>query len=159
MYRWVVFLHILGSLLFFMAHGVSAAMALQIGREQNRERIRGLMELSAAAVPVMWIGLLTLLIAGIIAGIMGNWFSFGWIWLSLALMVVLVIWMGYTVQKRYAPIRKALGITYRGQPGDNPPASDDEIASLIRAANPVSLAAGGFGLAAVILWLMIFKPF
>lgn len=75
MYRWVVFLHILGALVLFMAHGASAVMAFRLRREQNLDRMRALLELSAAALPVMWIGLLTLLVAGIVAGSMGGWWS------------------------------------------------------------------------------------
>lgn len=159
MYRWVVFLHILGALIFFMAHGASALMAFRLRREQNGDRQRAILQLSEAALPVMWVGLLILLAAGIGAGFMGNWWSFGWIWAAIALMVVLIGWMGYYAQKRYGPIRKALGMDYRGQPGDNPPKSEAEVASLIQQANPVLLMGGGLGLAAVILWLMVFKPF
>jgi hypothetical protein len=159
MYQWVVFLHILGALVFFMAHGASAAMAFGLRREQNFDRMRVLLQMSGVAVNVMYLGLLLLLAAGIGAGFMGNWWSKGWIWVALVLMVVLVGWMGYYSQQRYAPIRKALGITYRGQPGATTPPDATEINALIQAANPVILAVGGLGLAAVILWLMVFKPF
>ena len=159
MYRWIVFLHILGAFAFFMAHGVSAAMALRLRREQNLERLRTLLGLSEVAVPVMYLSLLILLVAGIAAGIMGSWFSKGWIWTALVLLIVLAGWMGYYAQKHYAPIRKALGITYRGQPGDNPPASESEVAALVQATSPGMLAGVSFAIVAVILWLMVFKPF
>ncbi len=159
MYQWMVFLHVLAALIFFMAHGASAIMALRLSREQNPDRIRALLDLSETSLPVMMISLLVLLIAGIIAGIMGNWWSQGWIWVSLVLLIGVFVWMGVYAQRRYAPLRKALGIDYRGKPGDNPPANDAEIHALIQAANPVLLAVGGLGIGGVILWLMIFKPF
>ena len=159
MYQWIVFLHILGALVFFMAHGASAAMAFRLRRETNLERLRTLLGLSEVAVPVMWFSLLLLLLAGIIAGIMGNWFSKGWIWTALVLLVVLAGWMGYYGNKHYAAIRQALGITYRGRPGANPPASESEVATLVQATSPAMLAGVSLLITGVILWLMVFKPF
>jgi hypothetical protein len=159
MYQLVVFLHILGALVFFMAHGASATMAFRVRREQNPEHIRGLLELSEMALPVMWAGLMTLLIAGIIAGIMGNWWSKGWIWTALVLLIILGGWMGYYGQRYYGPLRTALGITYRGVPGANPPASTQEILRLVQATSPIMLGGGALGITAIILWLMVFKPF
>jgi hypothetical protein len=159
MYQWLVFLHILGALLFFMAHGGSAMMAFMLRREQNVDRMRALLEMSGIAVNVMYGGLLILLIGGIGAGFMGNWWSQGWIGVSLVLLIILVAWMGYYSQTRYAPLRKALGITYRGQPGDSTPPSQQQLEALVQAANPVLLAVTGLGGGAVILWLMVFKPF
>ena len=122
MYRWVVFLHIFGAPIFFMAHGASAFMAFRLRREQSLERIRTLLDLSATALPVMYGGLL-LLLAGIGAGFMGNWWSQGWIGAALILMFMLIGWMGYYSNKHYTPLRAAMGIPYRGQPAANPPAS------------------------------------
>ena len=160
MYQWIVFLHILGALVFFMAHGASATMAFRLRRETNLERLRTLLGLSEVAVPVMYISLLILLLAGIVAGIMGNWFNTrGWIWASLVLLIVLAGWMGYYAQRHYIPIRKALGVAYRGQPGATPPASEAEVAVLVQATSPAMLAGVSLLITAVILWLMVFKPF
>jgi hypothetical protein len=159
MYQWVVFLHILGALIFFMAHGASTFMAFRLRREQNLERIRALLDLSGAALPVMWIGLLLLLLAGIGAGFMGNWWSKGWIGAALILMLVLIGWMGYYGNKHYTPLRVAMGMDYRGQPGRNPPATQEEMVKLISATSPMMLMGGGLGITAVILYLMVFKPF
>lgn len=159
MYQWVVFLHILGALIFFMAHGASAFMAFRLRREQNLERIQALLDLSGTALPVMWVGLTLLLLAGIGAGFMGNWWSKGWIGAALALMIVLIGWMSYYGNKHYTPLRVAMGMDYRGQSGRNPPASQEEMVKLISAANPTMLLGVGLGISAVILYLMVFKPF
>lgn len=162
MYQWVVFVHILSALAFFMAHGASAAMAFQLRRERQLDRIKAILDLSSAALPVMYFSVLALVVAGVIAGIMGNWFSQGWIWVALVLLVVVFGWMYAYVFRYYTPIRKAVGLPYHDRSGDKPagaPASDAEIAAVIQATNPPLLMGVSFALVAVILWLMVFKPF
>jgi hypothetical protein len=64
--------------------------------------------------------------------------------------------------KYYTPIRKAVGLPYHHPEGDKPagePASQAEIEAAINASNPVLLGGISFALIAVILWLMMFKPF
>lgn len=160
MYQWIVFIHILAALAFFMAHGASAAMALRLRHERERERIKTLLELSNAAIPFAYIMLLVLLLAGIIAGVMGNWFSQGWIWASLALMVVLWFGMAAYARRFYAPLRKFLGLPQHGkiEPLARP-ATDADIIAAVRAGSPVGLLAFTFVVVGVILWMMMFKPF
>jgi hypothetical protein len=38
--RWLVFLHILAAITFFLVHGTSAAMAFQVRKERDFSRIR-----------------------------------------------------------------------------------------------------------------------
>jgi hypothetical protein len=159
MYQWMVFLHILGALVMFMGHGASAVMAFQIKRERSPERIRALLDFSAAALPAMYLGLLMLLVGGIAAGSMGGWWRQGWIGTALVLVIILVVWMGLNAERQYKPLRKAVGITYRGKPGMSPPASTEEVIRMAQATTPLRLIVGSVGIIAVILWLMIFKPF
>jgi len=44
--RWLIFVHVLASLTFFLAHGTSAAMAFQLRKETNIDRIRAMLDLS-----------------------------------------------------------------------------------------------------------------
>ncbi len=162
MYRWVVFLHILAAFVFFMAHGASAMMAFRLRREKQLDRIRAILDLSNAALPIMYISVTILLLAGIGAGIMGSWFSHGWIWAALVLLVVIYIGMHAYTFRFYTPIRKAAGLPYRDGKIDHPaepPASEAEIATLIQATRPDILGGVTLALIAVILWLMMFKPF
>jgi small-conductance mechanosensitive channel len=162
MYRWVVFLHILSAFAFFMAHGASALMAFRLRRERGIDRIRAILDLSNAALPAAYLSLMVLVLAGIAAGAMGHWFSQGWIWTAIVLLVVLWIGMFMYASRFYAPIRKAVGLPYRDRQGEHPaepPASEAEITALVQAANPLVLLVPSFALIAVILWLMMFKPF
>jgi small-conductance mechanosensitive channel len=161
-YRWIVFLHVLGAFGFFMAHGASAVMAFRLQKERNIERIKAIMDLSNAALPAMYYSLALLLIAGIAAGFKGHWFSRGWIWAAIVILVVIYIGMHAYAFRFFTPIRKAVGLPYkdgRTEHEGEPPLSEAEIETLIKAANPIPLFAISFGLLAVILWLMMFKPF
>ncbi len=162
MYQWLVFLHILAALAFFMAHGASAVMAFRLRQERQIERIRAILDMSNAALPVAYSALAVLLLAGIGAGIMGGWFRMGWIWAALVLMVVMWFGMHYYAFRFYTPVRKAVGLPYRDGKAEHPagtPASDGEIAALIQTANPLVLGGFSFAIVGVILWLMMFKPF
>lgn len=162
MYRWIVFLHILAAFAFFMAHGASAVMAFRLRRETEVARIRAILDLSNAALPIAYFALMVVVLAGIAAGVMAGWFRMGWIWTALVLLVLLWFGMHGYAFRFYTPIRKAVGLPYHHPSGDQPggePASDAEIQAAIRAANPIPLLAVSFGLVAVILWLMMFKPF
>ena len=93
MYQWLVFLHVLGVFGFLLAHGVSVFVAFRVQREKDVHAIRALLGLSASAVMMSTFSLLLILVAGIIAGFMGNWWSMGWIWAALGVFVVVWILM------------------------------------------------------------------
>jgi hypothetical protein len=162
MYRWLVFLHILGAFAFFMAHGASAMMAVRLRKERDLQRIQAILDLSQAALPFMYVSLLVLLGAGIAAGVQGHWFAQGWIWAALVILVVLAGWMMYYAGRYYTPVRKAVGLPYREGRDDmpaEPPLGEAEIQSAVAATNPMLLMSVSFGLIGVILYLMVFKPF
>ena len=162
MYRWVIFLHVLAALAFFLAHGASAAAAFQFKKEKELTRIQALLTVSGSSLTTMFVALLVLLIAGIVAGFMGQWWRYGWIWTSLGLLIGLTVWMWAYSRSYYTPLRKAAGMPY--MEGNKPQpaveaASDEEIAAVIDGTNPMLLTAISFGVTAIILWLMMFKPF
>ena len=145
-----------------MSHGTSIAFAFRLKREKDLTRIQALFDLSGSMWIVMMISLLVLLIGGIINGVMGNWWSSGWIWVSLVLSLGVTIWMFVIGQGTYHPMRKAFGLPYmfRGkevQPEE--PVSEAERSAMIARTRPglmLWLAYGGFVL---VLWLMMFKLF
>jgi hypothetical protein len=144
-----------------MGHGASAAMAFRLRQERNLDRIRAMLELATALRPLTFGSLLLLLVAGIAAGTMGNWWTQGWINLSLLLLIVLGLWMGIYTARYYAPLRVALGLKQRRnrQSATSSVVNEDEIAMLVKATNPWMLALPGLGFTCLILWLMMFKPF
>ena len=94
MYKWFVFLHVLGVFGFLMAHGVSISVAFALRRERNFERVQTLLNLSASSIEVMLGSLAVLILSGVITGFMGHWWGKGWIWLSLVVLVAISTYMG-----------------------------------------------------------------
>lgn len=162
MYNWLVFIHVLAALTFFLAHGASAAAAFRLKKEREIARIQVLLDASGASLGVMGIAFLLLLAAGVAAGFVGHWWRFGWIWVALVLFLGITIWMTIYSRRAYSPLRKAVGQPYmegnKAQPAVEP-ASEAEIAAVLDQTNPVLLTGVSYGLTAVILWLMMFKPF
>ena len=165
LYPWIVFLHVTGVLLFFIAHGTSMAVGFRLKRERDPARVRALLDLSSWTLGV-WpsIGFVVGIVAGIAAGIVGGWFGQAWIWISLALLVVVSGAMTPMVAARLNAIRTAAGTRainpFSRTAPEAPPAQDSaELERLLVAWDPRPAAAMGFGAFVIILWLMFFKPF
>lgn len=162
MYSWFVFLHVLGVMGFMLAHGGTTVMTFQIQKERDFDRMRTLLDLSGYSWPAFAISFLLLVVSGIIAGFMGRWWGQWWIWVSMAILLGMTIYMGWSSRAHYHKLRKVLGLAYFEGWGDKPalePASDEEILAAQSALRPIPLAVLGFGGTLVILYLMMFKPF
>lgn len=162
MYRWIVFLHIIGILGFLLAHGASVSVSFALRRERNLERVRTLLDLSSNSYGLMYISLLVLLVGGIVSGLMGHWWRMGWIWVSLVLLFAILVSMYVYGTRIYSGIRAAVEMPNHERGQEQLPAetaSAEEIDTLLRRGNPVLLTVIGYGGFAVITWLMIFKPF
>ena len=157
MYQWVVYLHVLGLFWFLMAHGVSLYVAFRVQREKDIHAIRALLGLSASAVMASLIGLIVLLLAGVAAAFMGNWWSQGWIWVSLGLFVLIWASMSIFTGPAFRRARMAAGFT--GPTTISESAVSEKLPEAIAALRPwLPTVIGGVGLA-IILWLMMLKPF
>lgn len=162
MYRWWVFLHVVGGFGFFMAHGASAAAAIRLRSERNLERVRALLDLSAATLGGMYGSLLLLLIGGIVSGFLGDWWGEGWIWTAIGVLLLIMGAMYGLASNYYNRVREAVGIqTYQQKKqGVEPGAPDlERMDALLTSARPVVIMVVGLGGLLVILWLMILKPF
>jgi len=161
-YQWIVFLHVAGGFGFVLAHGASATVAFALRRERNLERIRALLALSTSSYNVMYLSLLVLLVSGIVSGFMQKWWGQGWIWVALGLLIAIIVAMSVFSARYYGQVRKAAGLEYvEGLKGRPPvePASPEEMDRLLAASPAVTLTVIGGGGLALILWLMMFKPF
>lgn len=162
LYRWLVFLHILGAFGFLLAHGGSASAAFRVRREQTLDGLRAILQLSNASFNVMYGSLLLLIVAGVVTGFVGHWWGFGWIWTALALLVLTAVGMYILATGYFNQLRRAAGLAWfdgrRGRPAE-PPAAPEELARIKASGRPMLTAALGVLPIALILWLMVLKPF
>lgn len=162
MYRWIVFLHVFAAMSFMLAHGGTTAMTLILKKERDLERMQALLDVSSYSWPMFALTFLLLLLSGIAAGIMGRWWGQGWIWLSLGILIVMSGYMARVSRAQYHRLRKVLGIPYfegnKDQPA-LPQAPAEEIYQVQADLQPGRLTAVGLGSLAVIVALMMFKPF
>jgi hypothetical protein len=161
-YPWIVFVHVAAAFLFVMGHGSSMWVSDQIRHERDPVRIRTLLEMSSRSLGLVYVSLLVLLVAGIVAGVMGGYFSQGWIWAAIVVLFAVAVLMYALATRYYGRIRQAVGLRSYGTPKDAPdptPVSADELAALVdtRRADVIGLV-GVIGLL-ILLWLMMFKPF
>ncbi len=162
MYRWLVYVHILAVFIFLLAHGASAGVAFRLRRETERSRLAALLDLSSASLGVTYASLLVMLIAGIVLGFMGTWWGLGWIWVSLILLILTSVGMYVRSSIPFNRLRQAAGLPFfdgrRSQPAALP-ASDEVVRAAAAAIRPAEVTAMGVVPIALILWLMMFKPF
>jgi hypothetical protein len=158
MYHWLLFLHIATVLGFMLAHGVQVMIMLSQRSEPDPERNLALFESLPDVLPLR-ILMMSVVATGLLLvaalSLWGRW----WIWLSLLLLAL--IWLAmyrfggayYTILEETATRAiKARGTVLEA----------DETAAFARARtawHPAALAVTGLGGIAIILWLMVFKPF
>jgi hypothetical protein len=162
LYQIVVLLHVIFVFGYLLAHGVSAAVAFALKKERDIQRVRALLDLSAASYPTMFMSLFAFFIFGTVAGFMGGWWKLGWIWVSYVLLIVIVFLMMAFGGGIYGEARRAAGIRYNLKGKWFPPEpakSDDEVFAILAKTNPVLLTIIGYGGFAIITWLMTAKPF
>ena len=163
LYQIVVFLHVVFVFGYLLAHGVSAAVAFALKKERDLNRVRALLDLSAASYPAMLWTLLAIVVFGLAAAFLNMvWWRMGWIWVSIVVLVVIVVLMAIHGSAVFGEIRKAVGLPYmvKGKPFPAEPVkSDEEIHAALAKVNPTLLLVIGYGGFAVIAWLMRFKPF
>lgn len=158
---WLKFIHVAAGFGFALAHGSSAFTSAKLRREREPARVTALLDLSRAALPASDLAILVLLVSGVIGGFVGSYWGHLWIWISIGVLVFLFVYMGTRAVRHYDTIRHALGLAgFYDKKGTTPPPPD--AAALARALDSpraLELAAVGFIGLAVILWLMVVKPF
>ena len=161
-YPWIVFVHVAAAFLFVMGHGASMWASDQVRRERDIVRIQALLELSGRSLGLVYGALLTLLVAGIAAGIMGDHFARGWIWASIGVLVAIIVLMYALASTYYRRVREAVGMRTMQTPKDAPdptPISAEALATLVDSHRPDVIGLVGIIGLLILLWLMLFKPF
>jgi hypothetical protein len=160
--KWILFLHVLSSITFFLAHGASAAVAFRIRKETDFIRIRAMLDLSVSTFMAMVYSFLVLGLSGLALPFLVKLWDKGWVWTSIVLMVFVVVWMGLFNEKGFKELRRLVGLPYMRGSKEFPaetPASAEEVAAHLKKINLHTLVIVGYVIPAIVLWLMVFKPF
>ena len=159
MYPWLLFAHIVSVAGFLLAHGTSAAMAFRLRQEKTTDGIRSLPELSKQTTNMMYGFVLLILITGLFLGSRVG----GGAGLDLDRASDIdrhdrgderpwpALQRGSGSGR--PPVRAGRRIT------TSPPGSPEELRRALVAAAPGLITTVGVVALALLLWLMILKPF
>lgn len=159
---WLLFLHILSALTFFLAHGASVAMAFKIRVETDFVRIRAMLDLSVSTFMTMVVSFLVMGLTGLTMPFILKLWGKGWVWVSVVLMVIVTVQMGLMNEKRYKILRKLVGLPYMQGNKEFPaeqPASLQDVQEHLKKLKVGELIIVGYVIPVFVLWLMVFKPF
>ncbi len=160
--RWLVFLHVLASISFFLLHGTSAAMAFQLRKETNFDRIRAMLDLSQSTIGGMAISLGLMGLTGLVMPFLIHIWDRIYIWTSIVLMLGAVAYMAAFNETHYKQLRRLVGLPYmvgsKNFPAE-PASSPEAVAAHLKNTSVVGMVIAGAVIPVIVLWLMIFKPF
>ena len=137
-------------------------MVFKVRSETDFARIRAMLDLSVSTFKLYMLSFLLMGLTGLTMPFLIHIWDKVWIWLSIVLILFVTIWMGLVNEKQIKQLRRLVGLPYmqgsKEYPAE-PPSSPEEVAALLKKINPYQWALVGYGLPAIVLWLMIFKPF
>ena len=79
--RWLVFIHVLSAITFFLAHGAAAALVFKLRTETDFARIRAMLDLSGSTFMAYAISFLIMGITGLIMPFLIHIWDKVYIWL------------------------------------------------------------------------------
>lgn len=160
MYALMVFLHVLGVVVFAAGHGTSIAVAMRMRGERDRARIAAMLDLSGWSSGLMYAGLLLTIVAGVVLGFMGGFWGQWWLWVSIGLLVLVMGAMYGIATPAFTRLRAVTGAKLDEKQRQRYAGADPDavLTKMQTSWRPMALALiGSVGLA-VILWLMIAQP-
>jgi hypothetical protein len=159
MYAWVVFVHVASVLAFMLAHGIHMTAMWATRREPDPERM--LTFFNDLPKPTgLRVILLVVVLSGATAGFIGSWWGSGWIWTSLVLLAFIGVAMWRFGGEFFSLVEAAAEAAVAARTGDpSNPALQAAYDAARRSWHTPGLSVIGLGGVAVILWLMMFKPF
>jgi hypothetical protein len=121
-----------------------------------------MLDLSLSSVMTMFIAFLALGLTGLILPFLVGIWNRGYIWVSIVLMLFSAGYMGWFNESHYKQLRRLVGLPYmRGNKSlpAEPPSSPEEVAAHLKKSGVTPLIVTGYVIPAVVLWMMVFKPF
>jgi hypothetical protein len=142
------FVHLAGILVFVAGHGVSASVTMRLPKERDPERLEPLLALSRSTIVWSNVGLLVLVIGGVANWLRVDYSPQGWLWAAVGLLVILAA-LGFELAAPYfRRIRAAIAASDAGA-----------LETALDSPVPWTVFWVETGGVAIILWLMVFKPF
>jgi hypothetical protein len=159
MYAWVVFVHVASVLALMLAHGKHVTGMWAFRREPDPERALTFFNDMPVATGLRVL-LAIVVVSGAIAGLMGSWWGSGWIWTSLLLLAVISVGMWRFGGEYFGLVQEAAEAAIAARGADPPNPAPQAAYDVARGSwHTIGMSVLGLGGIAVILWLMMFKPF
>jgi plastocyanin len=153
-YQWWVFVHLAGVFGFLGAHGVSMTVTFRLRKERDPRKVNDLLDLSASTIRVFYISLVVLLVGGVVAGFIQKWWSQGWIWAALIVLILASLAMALMARPYYARVR----LIARAMSGGSTAVTAEQFDEVLRSSRPAWVMGIGIVALAAILYLMVQKP-
>ena len=157
MHNWLLFLHIGSVLVFMLAHGVQVTVTWRKRWQADPQLNQALFDALPSVMPLRITGAAVVL-SGVLLVILDNRWGQWWVWLSLALLVVIWLAMWRWGAGYYNDIQAAseAALAARDTPHEATALAAFNVARLSWRTPAMTIV--GIGGVAVILWLMIFRP-
>jgi hypothetical protein len=110
--RWLVFIHVLSALTFFLTHGAAAAMVFKVRSETDFVRIRAMLDLAVSTFKAYMLSFLIMGLTGLAMPFLIHIWNKVWIWLSSVLILFVAVWMGLVNEKQIKQLRRLVGLPY-----------------------------------------------
>ncbi len=154
MYQFWVFVHIAGVFGFLAAHGTSIAITFRLRKERDPRRVNDLIAFSGSTIRMFYISLVVLLVGGIVAGFQGHWWSQGWIWAALIVLILTSVAMVAMARPYY---RRAAFVA-RAMAGGSQAVTEEQFDQILRSGRAHAIPMIGIVGLGLILYLMVYKP-
>jgi len=146
LYVWLKFLHLAGLGAFLFGHGISGGASLALRARPAAEVSRALLQLSIWSYRISYPGLILVIATGVWMAFAGSWWGRGWIWASIAVLVILFGLMSFVS----VPYHRARDSAKEGE---------SALAQRLDRTRPLmGVWIGAVGILAL-FFLMVFKPF
>ena len=152
MYRWALFLHLVGALLFFSGLAVAAVAQLSARRRRRPSEIALVLGSARTGVLMVALGAVLILAFGLWLSDLSGYGLDGWVLAALVLFLVSVVLggLGGRTPKQARRLAERLALA-----GDEP---SPELAALLRSPRADALNAAAAVAAVAVLVLMVWKP-
>ena len=152
MYQALVLLHLVGVVVFAIAHGVSIFAAFRVRREADPRIVAAILDMSKSAVLLLYLGLVLLGVGGLGAAWQAGLLLAPWAIASYVVLIIVIGVMYGVATTYYIAVREMVS-------RDGPDAPDpDVLRQTLETRRPeVLTGVGSLGML-VLLWLMVVRP-